>query len=162
MGGWLPVSRHTYHSLLAVALFFAAARLWLRTPVACRASAAQTPSRLAAALSIGGGLGLVSGIVGVGGGIFLSPLLILCRWADAKRTAATSAAFIVLNSCAGLAGRALSGRLTMGPMLPLVVAAVLGGLVGSRLGASYIPHPWLCRILGVVLAVAAFKLMKTS
>ena len=99
--------------------------------------------------------------MGVGGGIFLSPILVLCRWADAKRSAATSAAFIFLNSLAGLGGRALAGRFEIGAFWPLVGAACVGGAVGSRLGATRIPNPWLCRILSGVLMVAAGKLMVT-
>ena len=158
VGGWLPVAGHAYHGLLAAVLLFAAARLWLRMPD--RAGADQEPRRRTA-LSIGAGIGLLSGVVGVGGGIFLSPLLVLRRWADAKRTAATSAVFIVLNSLAGVAGRVMAGRFETGSMLPLIVAASVGGAVGSRLGATCVPNPWLCRILGVVLGVAAVKLMVT-
>jgi uncharacterized membrane protein YfcA len=158
VGGWLPIARHAYHGVLAVALTLAAARLWLGP--ARNARVTRAPSGTVA-LPVGAGLGLLSGIVGVGGGVFLSPLLLLCRWADAKRTAATSAVFILCNSLAGLAGRMTAGRFEVGAMLPLVVAACAGGLIGSRVGANHLPNPWLCRVLGVVLAIAALKLMVT-
>ena len=158
LGGWLPVNRHAYEGLLAAALLFAAARLWLR--MSSRTDADQMPRRRVA-FPIGAGIGLLSGVVGVGGGIFLSPLLVLCRWADAKRTAATSAAFIVLNSLAGVAGRVMAGRFEVGSMLPLIAAASVGGVVGSRLGATHFSNPWLCRILGLVLVVAVGKLILT-
>jgi uncharacterized membrane protein YfcA len=157
VGGWLPIAKHTYYDLLGLALLAAAARLWIRPS---QQPLLRRPA-LAMALPVGAGLGVVSGVVGVGGGIFLSPLLVLCGWADAKRTAGTSAAFIVLNSASGLLGRALGGRLTVGPMLPLAAAALLGGLLGSRVGASHLPNPWLCRVLGAVLGVAALKLLRT-
>ena len=155
LGGWLPVSAQLYRQLLAACLLVAAARLCLPNR---RDHEHPTAPPLAVALPVGGVLGVVSGIVGVGGGIFLSPLMVLLRWADVKRTAATSAAFIVLNSIAGLAGRLIAGRLHVESMLPLVVAAFAGGVVGSRLGANHFSGWWLRRLLAVVLVIAAGKL----
>ncbi|MBI2884719.1 MAG: sulfite exporter TauE/SafE family protein [Candidatus Omnitrophica bacterium] len=155
LGGWLPVSPRTYGGLLALALVVAAVRLWL--PAAQPPRRLNPPTRLAAGL-IGAAIGLVSGIVGVGGGIFLSPLLILLGWADPKRSAAASAGFIVVNSAAGLAGRVAAGRLLIGTCWPLIGAAFLGGLVGSRLGAHRFSGLWMRRLLAGVLAVAAGKL----
>ena len=97
----------------------------------------------------------------MGGGIFLSPLMVLLRWANMKRTATISAAFIVVNSLAGLAGRLVAGRLMIGPLVLLVIAALTGGIVGSRLGASHFSGVWLRRLLAVVLLVAAVKLLMT-
>jgi uncharacterized membrane protein YfcA len=114
---------------------------------------------LAVAFPVGGGTGLISGIVGVGGGIFLSPLMVLLRWADMKRTAAISAAFIVVNSLAGLAGRMVAGRLMIGSLALLAIAALGGGVVGSRLGANHFSAVWLRRLLAAVLVVAAGKLV---
>ena len=106
------------------------------------------------ALLVGGAIGLISGIVGVGGGIFLSPLMIVCRWADAKQTAAVSACFIVLNSVAGLLGRVTAGPLDGTLALGVIVPALAGGLLGSRLGAGVLPKPALCRMLAGVLMIA--------
>ena len=116
---------------------------------------------LAVALPVGGIIGVISGIVGVGGGIFLSPLMVLLRWADVKRTAAISAAFIVVNSLAGLAGRLIAGRLLIGSLALLVIAALTGGVVGSRLGANHFSGVWLRRLLAGVLVVAVGKLVAT-
>lgn len=156
LGGWLPVSAQLYRQLLAACLLVAAARLCLPN---LRDHERPTAPSLAVALPVGGFLGAVSGIVGVGGGIFLSPLMVLLRWANMKRTAAISAAFIVLNSVAGLAGRLIAGRLHVELMLPLVVAAFAGGVVGSRLGANHLSGWWLRRLLAVVLVIAAGKLV---
>lgn len=153
-GGWMPVAGSTYHHLLAAVLAVAAFRLWVR-PQGSGILRGGPPRPVA--LSLGAGIGVVSGIVGVGGGIFLSPLLVLGRWADAKQAAATSALFILLNSWGGLTGRYLAGRFEVGSMLPLLAAAFSGGWIGSRLGAHHVSNPWLCRILGIVLAVAAVK-----
>ena len=87
LGGLTPVSPRTYLVLLAVVLIFAAYRLLVVVPPSQEESFIRVPS-LAVALPVGAGIGFLSGIIGVGGGIFLSPLLILLKWADAKRTAA--------------------------------------------------------------------------
>ena len=156
VGGWLPVSAQAYRWLLAGCLLVAAARLCL--PSMQDGARYQAPA-LAVALPVGGVLGLLSGIVGVGGGIFLSPLMVLLRWADVKRTAAISAVFIVVNSLAGLAGRLLAGRLQVGPLFPLVVTAFAGGLIGARFGARVCSGLWLRRLLAVVLVIASGKLL---
>ena len=155
IGGWLPVSARTYGWLLAAALLVAAVRLCL--PALQHAEPLMRP-RLSIAVLVGVGIGLLSGMVGVGGGIFLSPLMMLLRWADAKQTAAASAGFIVVNSAAGLIGRLVAGRLVMGSLVSLVVAAFAGGVMGSRLGANHFSGWWLRRLLAAVLVIAAGKL----
>ena len=156
VGGWLRVASPIYEGLLALALAFAAGRLILSTDVVPTPLVTRQPRR-SLALLVGCMIGLISGIVGVGGGIFLSPLLILCRWADAKHTAAASACFITLNSVAGLLGRLTSGQLDGGLTLALVAPALVGGVVGSRLGAGVLPNLTLCRILAGVLMMAIVK-----
>ncbi len=160
IGGWMHVPPHAYQGLFAVVLLFAAVRLCLPVLPAARAIASSAPRR-SVALLIGAGIGLISGIVGIGGGIFLSPLLVLCRWASPKQTAAVAACFIVVNSAAGLAGRLAAGRCEVGWLLPLVGVAFVGGWLGSRWGAGYLSNPALCRILAGVLAVAAMKGLMT-
>lgn len=156
IGGWLHIPSQTYHWLFAVVLLIAAVRLCL--PVLLTdAGGAYTGPKRSAALPIGAGIGLISGIVGIGGGVFLSPLMVLRRWASAKQAAAASACFIVVNSAAGLAGRLVTGRDELSGLWPLVGAAFVGGWLGSRLGAGSLSNPALCRILAGVLAVAATK-----
>lgn len=161
LGGLIPVSVRTYSFLLAGALLFAAFRL-IYSMGGAESEPSYKPPSVAVSLPVGAVLGFVSGMVGVGGGIFLSPLLLLLRWADAKRTAAVSAAFIFLNSAAGLYGHLSRTQMDWPGMLPLVAAAFSGGLVGSYLGAWRLPSVWLRRILGIVLLVAAFKLVRTA
>ena len=156
IGGWLQVSSRTYGWLLAVALLVAAVRLCL--PAIQQAESVVRP-RMFIAVLVGAGIGLISGLVGVGGGIFLSPLMVLLRWADPKRTAAVSAGFIVVNSAAGLTGRLVAGRFLIGSLFPLVIASFAGGVVGSRLGANHFSGLWLRRLLAAVLVVAAGKLV---
>jgi len=104
-------------------------------------------------------VGLAMGLVGVGGGIFLSPVLLLMRWATAKQTAAVSAIFIVANSLAGLAGRLQSGGQIQAGTFILVAAGFAGALAGSYIGAFAIGRRALKRGLAIVLVFAAVKLM---
>lgn len=160
-GGTLAVSPRTYMLLLAAVLAWAAYRLLTAVPPAEEESFLRPPS-FRVALPTGAGIGFFSGIVGVGGGIFLSPLMILLKWADARRTAAASAAFIWINSAAGLYGQ-LSRRTVDWPGLVwLVAAAFAGGLLGSTLGARHFRGVWLRRILGGVLLLATVKLLRSA
>lgn len=161
VGGLLEVSPRLYSRLLAAALLLAAVRIALQGLHPSEEAAARPP-RLGLALPVGAGIGLLSGVVGVGGGIFLSPLLLLARWADAKRAAAASAAFILANSAAGLYGHAGRKGLDLAGLGPLVLAAFLGGLAGSWIGARRLGGPALRFALAGVLAVAAFKMSRLA
>lgn len=159
VGGLVPVSVHLYQTLLAVALCVAAWRLAVDTPDKAGRSL-RTPS-LAVALPLGGGIGWLSGAVGVGGGIFLSPLLVLRGWAGPKQAAAGSAAFILANSAAALLGRAARSSLAYQGFWPLLIAALAGGIIGARLGANHFSGKALKRLLALILLVAAGKLVMT-
>ena len=112
------------------------------------------------ALGVGAGLGLLSGLTGVGGGIFLSPLLLAVGWAGARETAAVSAAFILVNSLAGLAGFAsVRGELPGAEIAILGLAAGTGGFAGSRLGSRRLSRPTIRRLLAVVLVLAGVKFL---
>lgn len=158
IGGLIKISPSHYALLLAGALFFAGLRLLCSMDQ--RTGGVVCSPSVGLASTVGGGIGLLSGMLGIGGGIFLSPILILFRWADPKKTAALSAFFILVNSIAGLVGRSLRGslHLTRGWSW-MVLAAVLGGVLGAQLGAHYFSPAWLRRILAVVLFLAAFKLV---
>jgi len=160
LGGLTAVSPRTYLLLLAAVLVFAACRLLAVVPPKQEERFLQVPNLLVT-LPVGAGIGFLSGIIGVGGGIFLSPLIILLKWADAKRTAAASAAFIWVNSAAALYGHLLRKNVDWSALLWLVGAAFAGGLIGSQLGARRLQGLWLRRILGVVLLVATVKLLRT-
>jgi hypothetical protein len=161
LGGMATVTPGIYAALLGGALLVAALRLLVVTASEREESFVRAPS-LWVALPVGAAIGLVSGVVGVGGGIFLSPLLLLLQWADAKRTAAASAAFIWINSLAGLYGHLLRTSVEWSQLLWLVGAAFAGGLLGSWLGAHRFRGVWLRRILGVVLVLASFKLLRAT
>jgi hypothetical protein len=123
----------------------------------------RQPSGLVLVIS-GGVLGLLAGLTGTGGGVFLTPLLLLAKWCDTRQAAATSILFILMNSVAGLAGLALANptalTAVLNPSLLGWIAAVLiGGSLGSRLGSRHWPVAWIRRILAIVLVLAALKLL---
>jgi uncharacterized protein len=155
LGARLPVSPFTFKLLLAVALALAATRLLWPAP----AGAATRRPPLGLALLLGGGLGLVSGLIGVGGGIFLTPLLLFCRWADPKTAAAVSAPFILVNSAAGLAAAPASLAHLPAAWPWLAVAVVGGGALGANWGAARARAAQLRPALAGVLALAALKLV---
>ncbi len=157
-GGLMHVDARMYYLLLALALLVAAFRM-LGQSGALLDRGDERPLRLAWALPVGAVVGLVSGIVGVGGGIFLSPLMLLCRWADVKRTSATAALLIVVNAAAGLLGRFSRGGLEVSDILPLLLAGFAGGILGAYFGANRFSSPVLRFMLAMVLMVAAFKLV---
>jgi uncharacterized protein len=158
VGGVMPISEKTYFMLLAFALLFAAFRLAMSAAQSSEADVSHDV-RLSVSLPVGGAIGLLSGVVGVGGGIFLSPIMLLFRWANAKRTSAVAALFIVVNSLSGLAGRFVKGGFAIGEFLPLVAIAFLGGLIGSYYGANKFSGVVLRRLLALVLIIAAVKMV---
>jgi len=107
------------------------------------------------------GIGFLAGLTGTGGGIFLTPLLLLFRWAHTKNAAAVSAVFILMNSTSGLLGYLHSGRTIPALAWPLAVAAILGGLAGSYFGSRKFPVRVVRILLAVVLAIAGTKLFFT-
>jgi len=157
IGGYLRVDGALYDTLLSVTLIWAAWRLLLIKRDFVGVSVEPPDPR--EALPVGGAIGLASGVIGVGGGIFLSPVILLRHWATPKAAAATAAAFIWLNSAAGLAGAGLSGQLQIEwEILGVFGVAVLsGGLAGSRYGADVAPQMLVRNLLVVVLLVAASR-----
>lgn len=159
IGGGIHLAAIYYKPLVGILLWAAAARL-LWQPKALAERGTHAPS-LWLTLPAGALLGLLAGLTGTGGGIFLSPLIILNAWEEPRRTSGVVAAFILLNSIAGLAGNLASiGQLPS--ELPFFLAAVgAGALLGTWLGIGRLPRPWLLRTLGAVLVVAGAKLLFT-
>jgi uncharacterized membrane protein YfcA len=159
IGGGIHLPAIYYKPLVGILLWLAAARL-LWHPAALANRPVRAPSWWVS-LPAGAVLGLLAGLTGTGGGIFLSPLIILMHWEQPRRTSGVVAAFIFLNSAAGLAGNVASvGRLPH--ELPLFLAAVAAGAVlGTWLGVERLPRAWLLRTLGLVLAIAGAKLLFT-
>ena len=165
VGGFLSLPTAAFEAMLGLVLAFSAVRLGgeaLVSPAAGRqaedppAVRRLEPTLLAA---LGAGLGFASGLTGVGGGVFLTPLLLALGVATTRQVAAVSVVFILVNSAAGLAGWLASGR-SLAAIDPWVVAAAaFGGLAGASLGAFRLPVRWLRLLMAVVLAVASVKLL---
>ena len=111
------------------------------------------------AILIGAGIGLFSGMIGIGGGIILSPVILLLHWANMKETAAVSALFILVNSLAGLAGLMTADLQLDTRLVWMILAAFGGGMAGSYLGARRLGSTWLRYVLAAVLLIAAVKLI---
>jgi uncharacterized membrane protein YfcA len=114
------------------------------------------------ALPVGGVLGFISGLTGVGGGIFLSPLLLLFHWSTIRGSAAIAAAFILVNSIAGIAGYASMTEKWPQGIPALVIAALAGALIGSELCVRRLAPDQLRKALAIVLAIAGFKMLATA
>jgi uncharacterized membrane protein YfcA len=154
-GGWLHVPADYLRILIGVVLWFSAWRLLYRKE---DPSAVARPARTMAVAS-GAGIGFLSGLTGTGGGIFLTPLMLFCRWAKVKEAAAVSSLFILVNSSSGLAGYLKSGRDLPDLAWPLAVVVAAGGFLGSRLGSHHLPVRGIAVLLAIVLAIAGTKLV---
>jgi uncharacterized membrane protein YfcA len=158
LGGYLPVPAHFLKILIGAVLLFSAARLFFR-----QGDPPDTaPPPVPVAIGTGAGIGFLSGLTGTGGGIFLTPLLLFCRWASIRGAAAVSALFILVNSIAGLVGYISSGRPVPNFAWILAVAAVIAGTLGSHLGSRRFPVRTISLILATVLVLAGYKLIFTN
>lgn len=157
VGSQLPVSERMFSVLLGSGLVAAAIRLaWVPSD---KSFGELQPVNTSIAAISGALLGLFSGAIGIGGGVFLSPLLIFMRWADPKQTAAISALFILANSISGIVGRLNSNKFALDNVAPFLVAAVSGALLGSWAGCSKFSGLTLRRMLSAVLLVAVAKII---
>jgi len=159
VGGMASLPGHIYKPVIGLVLLYAAWMIFRRAnhTYQVNVNLPQTPVLLA----LGGVLGLLSGLTGVGGGIFLSPLLLFFRWAEMRVISGVSAAFILVNSIFGLAG-----VMTKNPALPAtlpywVLAAVIGGYIGAEYGSKRLAVPAIRRALAVVLLIAGVKMLLT-
>jgi uncharacterized membrane protein YfcA len=158
LGGAWKLSPGLFTLLVGFALIVAALRLFIEP---MDYPARGTPNHWLAVV-IGAVLGLLSGLTGVGGGIFLSPILLLLRWTSMRENAAIAAAFILVNSLAGLAGFAMTDQ-PWPPGIPVyVLAALAGGVVGSELAVRRLAPIRLKKLLGVVLLIAAAKMIAAA
>lgn len=157
IGGGIALPPDIYRPVVGVVLWLAAIRLFWRP--ARLAGREPAPPPLLVSLPAGAALGLLAGLTGTGGGIFLSPLIILFGWADVRKTSGIAAGFIFLNSVAGLAGNYASVRALPAELPWLIAAVAAGALLGTWLGSARLPKPALLRWLGLVLIVAGAKLI---
>ena len=158
LGGAYTINSSAYKIIVGIALLLAVLRMvWkshddyeLRIPA------------IPVAMLVGGVLGFISGLTGVGGGIFLSPLLLLFHWTNMRGSAAIAAGFILLNSIAGLAGYATTNQTWPDGIPALVITALIGGIIGSELAVRRVAPVKLRKALALVLAVAGIKMIATA
>ncbi len=156
-GGSMNIPVDVYKMIVGFVLLFAAFRLVMST-VQRKPQEIRPPSKINAAL-FGAALGFISGLTGVGGGIFLTPLLLLMKWSETRMAAGVSAAFILVNSIAGIVGNRYNLPLISESIVPFMVAVIFGGFVGTHLGTRKFDSVTLRRVLSVVLVIAGIKLI---
>jgi len=161
LGGRLNISETLFIGLLAAALFFAGIRLLLKSPQTDTAED-KALSPLLSAL-IGGVIGFYSGLVGIGGGIFLAPVLYALNWGRAKMIAATCSVFILFNSISGFIGQFM--KLSdvdkiweAAEFWPLIPAVLIGGFIGNSIGLKRLSQNWVQRLTGLLILVVALRL----
>ena len=162
VGGWLTLPASVYKAIVGVVLLYSAVRIFFSAKAGVDQETCQAP--LALALVFGAAIGLLSGLTGVGGGIFLSPLLLLLHWAKTKETSGVSVTFILVNSIAGLLGHGLFAHFASISTLPRTAlvwgpAALAGGFIGTELGTRRLPIAGIRRWLSIVLVIAGLKLL---
>lgn len=157
IGGGLALPNPFYKTIIGIILLYAACRLFQATKVPAPATSRSIP--LGRALVSGLGIGLLSGLTGTGGGIFLSPLLLLMGWAEPRQASGVSATFIQVNSVAGLLGQ-VSSMQALPATLPLwAAAAAVGGWIGAEYGSRRLNNMGMRRFLAMVLVIAGLKLI---
>lgn len=159
IGGMITVEENIYKRILGVLLLFPILRFFFFKNVEDNELKSH---KVFFAIFIGGIVGLLSGMIGIGGGIILSPILLLLHWTNQKQTAAISAAFIFVNSVAGLGGMLTQGISFTKDMILYVIVAFIGGFLGAYLGAKKFNHNVLKYVLATVLLLASYKLIFTS
>jgi len=159
VGGMITVDADIYKKILGILLLVPIIRfLFFKNIQVSEIRKAD----IALSLLIGAAIGFLSGLIGIGGGILLSPALLLLKWADMKQTAAISALFIFVNSLSGLAGQLTKGIQFTSDMYVYVAVAFAGGLLGAYFGSLRFKATILKYLLAIVLIVAAYKLLFTG
>jgi uncharacterized membrane protein YfcA len=159
IGGMITVEENIYKRILGILLLFPVIRFFFFKNVDDSELKAHNTT---IAVVTGGVVGLLSGMIGIGGGIILSPILLLLHWTNQKQTAAISAAFIFVNSVAGLGGMVTQGISFTGDMMMYIIVAFTGGLLGAYLGSKKFNQNVLKYVLATVLLMASYKLLLTK
>ncbi|MDT8279705.1 MAG: sulfite exporter TauE/SafE family protein [Erythrobacter sp.] len=161
VGGLIPIGREAFLTLLGVSLVLTS--LTMLIPIA--EQRAGEPTRYARWIPVAApALGFLAGLVGIGGGIFLAPLLHLTRWQGARAIAATASLFILVNSLFGLAGQLIKNGpdlfgQALGTALPLLIAVVIGGQIGGLFAARLLPPKWIRWLTAILVLVVGVRLL---
>ena len=164
LGGRLVVSEQIFIGLLGFSLLVAAAQMLLKQGVSNTSNNYTTARYWLVAAPVGGFIGLLAGITGIGGGIFLAPIIYFLHLAPARTVAGITSSFILVNSAAGLAGQLMKAG-DYSPLngwveaWPLFIAVVIGGQVGSHLSAYHLPENWIKRLTAILMLYVALRLI---
>ncbi len=165
-GGRLAIDRDSFLILLGLSLAVAGVLLFAEPLFRNRHVESHSAGSRAIwfAPTVGGAIGFLSGMVGIGGGIFLAPLLFLINWADSRRIAATASVFILVNSASGLIGQLMKSQWEQGGAAilsywPLFVAVLVGGQIGSFLASKALPERWIQRLTALLVLYVAIRIL---
>jgi uncharacterized membrane protein YfcA len=156
IGGALNLPAHAFRVAVGIVLLFSALRFFIK-PV----EETIIPPSIQTSVGVGAGLGLLSGLTGTGGGVFLTPLMLFMGWARTRVASGVSALFILVNSVAGLMGNLTATHDMPVFAAPLALAAIIGGGLGAYLGSNRFSVPLIRRVLALVMVLAGFKLIWT-
>ena len=162
IGGFWPIKQHTFFVLLGITLMIVPFLLWFQLEPKDSANPPKIKERNSVKAIVGFAIGLLSGLVGIGGGIFLSPIVHFFRWSEARKISALASVFILVNSISGLAGQFYRGvpEMKLSFLLPLLVAVFVGGQIGSRLGAKKFKAIYIKRITALLILIAGLNILK--
>ncbi len=161
VGGFWKLKESTFFILLGFTLLLASVFLWIQQEKN-QSGPNLHMNKTASKLGIGGAIGFLSGLVGIGGGIFLSPILHFLNWAEAKKISALASVFILVNSISGLIGQFSRGfpSLDWQLMILLLVSVFVGGQIGSRLGSKKFKPMYVRRITAILILIASLNILK--
>lgn len=164
LGGSLPVTEQVFIGLLGFSLLFAAGQMLFKPHTSTVTDHRPTVRYWLIAAPVGGAIGLLAGITGIGGGIFLAPVIYFLHLVPARTVAGITSGFILVNSVAGLAGQMMKAG-EYSPVhgwlqaWPLFLVVFIGGQIGSRLGAYHLPETWVKRLTAVLMSYVALRLI---
>ncbi len=159
IGGSIQLSADTYRLLVGLVLLAAGLKFLWQPKIESGAQATPSSVPWLIGIAVGAGVGLLSGLTGTGGGIFLTPLLLLMGWSGARQASQLTAPFILVNSMAALAGNVAALRYLPAELPWFLLAALAGALLGTQIGVKWVTTTTLQRLLGVVLLIAAAKFL---
>lgn len=159
VGAGIKMSEPVFYKILAVVLILAAVRTFLFKKGAQRSAVSGSKVTFIYAPLLGAALGTLAGMIGIGGGLFLLPVILLLGWGDAKESAATAGAFTLVNSVSGLIAQGVGGEIDWMLILPLACAVIVGGQIGAVCGAKWFSPSVVQKIFAVILFGVAVRLL---
>lgn len=159
LGGSLNLPKEIFYWVLLISLMFVAARIYLWQSMSIQLNL-QKNQKLFVSLFMGSILGLIAGIVGIGGGVYLVPLIIILGLGTEKEAAACGAIFVWLNSASGLLSRLQYNSIDLTNYIPIIIAVIIGGALGSYMGSFKFSAKSMDKILGIIILVAIIFLTK--